>query len=86
MTHSGPLYKSMAIEGNTIRLTFDAIGSGLMSRDERPLTWFQIAGEDKQFVEATATIEGDTIVVSSEIIANPVAVDSVGIRMLNPIL
>ena len=74
VTHSGPLYKSMAVEGNTIRLTFDAIGSGLMSRDEKPLTWFEIAGDDKQFVEAQATIDGNTIVVSSDAIANPAAV------------
>ena len=74
VTYSGPLYKSMAVEGNTIRLTFDHVGSGLTSRDEKPLTWFEIAGEDKQFVEAQATIEGNTIVVSSDAIANPVAV------------
>ena len=64
----------MAVEGNTIRLTFDAIGSGLMSRDEEPLTWFEIAGEDQEFIEAKATIDGDTVVVSSETVANPVAV------------
>ena len=74
VTHSGPLYKSMEVEGNTIRLTFNAIGSGLMARDEKPLTWFEIAGEDKQFVEAKAIIDGDTIVASSDAIANPVAV------------
>ena len=74
VTYSGPLYKSMLVEGNTIRLTFDHIGSGLTSRDEEPLTWFQIAGEDKEFVEANATIEGDTVIVSSDAIANPVAV------------
>jgi len=74
VTYSGPLYKSMAVEGNTIRLTFDHIGSGLTSRDEKPLTWFQIAGEDKQFVEAQATIDGDTVIVSSDALANPVAV------------
>ncbi len=74
VTYSGPLYKSMAVKGNTIRLTFNHIGSGLTSRDEEPLTWFEIAGEDKQFVEAQATIDGDTVVVSSETVANPVAV------------
>lgn len=74
VTYSGPLYKSMAVDGDTIRLTFDHVGSGLTSRDEEPLTWFQIAGEDKQFVEAEATIDGDTVVVSSDAISNPVAV------------
>ena len=74
VTYSGPHYKSMKVEGNTIRLSFDYVGSGLMARDETPLTWFEIAGEDKQFVNATAKIDDDTIVVSSDTIANPVAV------------
>ncbi len=74
VTYSGPLYKSMTVEGNAIRLSFDYVGSGLMARDGMPLTWFEIAGEDKQFVEAEARIDGDTIVVSSDTVANPVAV------------
>ncbi len=74
VTYSGPLYKSMKVEENTIRLSFDYVGGGLMARDEKPLTWFEIAGEDKQFVEAKATIDGNTIVVSSDAVANLVAV------------
>lgn len=73
ITYSGPLYKSMAVDKNTIRLNFNSIGSGLISRDDEPLTWFEIAGEDKNFVKADATIEGDTIVVSSEAVTQPVA-------------
>ena len=74
VTYSGPLYKSMVVEENAIRLNFDSVGSGLMARDGQPLTWFEIAGEDKQFVEATATVDGYTIVVSSDAVANPVTV------------
>ena len=74
VTYSGPLYKSMVVEENTVRLSFDSVGGGLMAQDGKPLTWFEIAGEDKQFVEAKATIDGDTIVVSSDAVANPVAV------------
>ena len=74
VTYSGPLYKAMAVEGNTIRLTFEHVGSGLTSRDNEPLTWFQIAGEDQEFVEAKATIDGDTVIVSNDAISNPVAV------------
>ncbi len=74
VTYSGPHYKSMEVEGNTIRLNFDFVGSGLMARDEMPLTWFEIAGEDKHFVEAKAAIDGNTILVSSDTVANPVAV------------
>ena len=64
----------MAVEGNKIRLSFDFVGSGLIARDEKSLTWFEIAGEDKQFVEAEATVDGGTIVVSSDTVANPVSV------------
>ncbi len=71
---SGPLYKSMEIEGNSIRLHFEHVGSGLVSRDGEPLSWVQIAGEDKQFVDAVAVIDGDTVVVSSDAVESPVAV------------
>ena len=73
VTCSGPLYKSMAVEANAIRLSFDFIGSGLMARDQQPLTWFEVAGEDKQFVPAEATIDGNTIVVTSNAVPEPVA-------------
>jgi sialate O-acetylesterase len=71
---SGPLYKSMQIEGDAIRLTFDYTGSGLASRDGQPLTDFTIAGEDQQFLPATATIDGNQVVVRSAAVAKPVAV------------
>jgi sialate O-acetylesterase len=74
LVYSGPLYKSMAVEGNKIRLSFDHVGGGLVSRDGQGLNWFTIAGEDKNFVEAKAEIDGATVVVSAESVANPVAV------------
>jgi len=74
IVYSGPLYKSMKIEDDKIRITFDHVGSGLVSRDGKELNWFTIAGEDKEFVEAKAIIDGDTIVVSSPRVQNPVAV------------
>ncbi len=74
ITYSGPLYKSMKVENNTIRILFDYATGGLMSRDGEPLTRFEIAGQDKHFVEAVATIDGNTIVVSSDTVLHPVAV------------
>jgi sialate O-acetylesterase len=74
LVYSGPLYKSMAVEGNKIRLSFDHVGSGLVSRDGQPLSWFTIAGEDKNFVPAQAEIDGATVVVSADSVAKPVAV------------
>ena len=73
LVYSGPLYNSMAIEAGKIRLSFDHTGSGLASRDAKPLDWFEIAGEDGKFVKAQAVIDGNTIVVSSDAIAKPTA-------------
>lgn len=74
LVYSGPLYKSMRADGNRIRLQFDHLGSGLASRDGKPLTHFQIAGEDKVFVDAVAAIESSEIIVSSDRVKKPVAV------------
>jgi len=73
LVNSGPIYKSMKIEGDTIRLNFDYLGSGLMSKGGS-LTDFKIASADQKFVKATAIIKGNTVVVSSKKIRNPVAV------------
>jgi sialate O-acetylesterase len=73
IVYSGPLYTGMAVEGNKVRLSFDHVGGGLVAKGER-LTGFAIAGADKHFVWADATIDGDTVLVSSDKVANPVAV------------
>ncbi len=70
----GPIYKSMKKSGNKIVINFDGIGSGLVEQGGAPLKTFAIAGADQQFVAAQAAIVGDTVVVSSEQVADPVAV------------
>jgi sialate O-acetylesterase len=72
--YSGPIYKSMKVEGNAIRLTFDHVGGELVARGGDPLTWFAIAGDDQNFVQAQARIDGDTIVVSSDQVPSPMSV------------
>jgi sialate O-acetylesterase len=74
ITYSGPIYKSMKIEGNHIRLFFDHAQDGLMSKGGDKLQGFAIAGADRKFVWADAMIDGKTVVVSSPQIAKPVAV------------
>ncbi len=74
IVHSGPIYKSMKIEGNRIRLLFDHAQDGLLSKGGDKLQGFAIAGEDRKFVWAEAMIDGKTVVVSSPQIAKPVAV------------
>jgi sialate O-acetylesterase len=74
VVYSGPIYKSMRIEGNKIILTFTHIGSGLVIRGGNELEYFAIAGADKKFVWAKAKIKGNKIVVWNDRILNPVAV------------
>jgi sialate O-acetylesterase len=74
LVFSGPVLKQTSIEKNNIRLTFDHVADGLASRDGKPLSHFTIAGKDLQFVEATAVIDGESIVVSSPAVPSPVAV------------
>jgi sialate O-acetylesterase len=70
---SGPLYDSMAIEGNKVRIRFLHTGSGMEAKGG-PLQGFSIAGSDRQFHWASAVIEGDSILVSSPKVVAPVAV------------
>lgn len=63
----------MKVKGNQAVVTFDHVGAGLVSRGT-PLVGFAVAGEDKIFHVAQATIEGKTVVVSSDKVAKAVAV------------
>ncbi len=71
--YSGPIYREMKVEGNSIRLSFDHVGGGLVAK-EGELKQFAVAGADKKFVWAKAKIDGDTVVVSNDEVSNPVAV------------
>ncbi|OHB75069.1 MAG: hypothetical protein A2W31_04880 [Planctomycetes bacterium RBG_16_64_10] len=71
---SGPLYRSMQVSGNAIRVAFDHVGGGLVALDGKPLRDFAIAGADQQFLAASATIEGDQVVVRSQAVPQPAAV------------
>lgn len=74
LVYSGPLYRSMSVEGKKIRLQFDHVGSGLVSLDDQPLSWFEIAGQDRTFTKARAEISGNSVFVWNDRISEPVAV------------
>ena len=73
LVYSGPLYREMEINGDRIRLHFDHVGGGLVARNGN-LTNFTIAGSDQKFIGAKANIDGDTIIVWSDVVKAPVAV------------
>jgi len=87
LVFSGPTYDSMQIDGGKITLKFTNIGSGLtiaagpstqpgapQAELASTLKGFSIAGADHKFVWATATIQGDSIIVSSPEVQDPQAV------------
>lgn len=85
LVYSGPLYDSFKVEGNKVRVSFKNVGSGLtigvppwtptgVPPMGTELTGFAVAGADKNWVWAKATVEGDSIVVASDQVSAPVAV------------
>jgi len=87
LAFSGPVYKGMKVEGNRIRVQFEQVDNGLTigvppkhfhPGEQRSaataLLGFAVAGTDGKFTWAKAKIEGDSVVVSSETVPNPVAV------------
>lgn len=73
VVYSGPMYDSMQVQGDKIRISFTHTGSGLVIKGDT-LKGFAIAGEDKKFVWTDAVIEGKTVVVGSDKVKHPVAV------------
>jgi sialate O-acetylesterase len=68
-----PTYKAVTFKNDTAIVTFDNAPNGLFSYGKE-LSLFEVAGEDKVFHPAKATIIKDGIVVKSELVAQPVAV------------
>jgi sialate O-acetylesterase len=69
---SGPIYRSYKLDGNRIILSFDHVGSGLISGNGEELAHFALSSEDGKFYWANARIEGDKVVVWHEDIESPV--------------
>ncbi len=72
--YSGPIYDSIRVDGDKAIVTFKHAGGGLTSLDGGELRHFQIAGEKGGFVEAKAEIKDNTVIVTSDKVAEPIAV------------
>jgi len=73
IAYQSPLYKSIKVEKNKVRILFNHADSGLQAKVGE-LTEFVIAGEDKKFYPAKAKIDKGTVVVSAKEVKKPVAV------------
>jgi sialate O-acetylesterase len=72
--YSGPIYQGCERHGQAMSISFSHVGTGLNTRDGQVPSHFTIAGADKAFHPAQAKIVGSRVVVSSEEVADPVAV------------
>ena len=68
---SGPLVRSADRTGKSVRVSFDH-ADGLQASGA--VLGFELAGRDGTFVPAAANVEGSSVSVSSEAVAEPVAV------------
>jgi sialate O-acetylesterase len=71
--YSGPMFRQVTREPQALRVWFDHVGGGLVVRGAT-LTGFEVAGNDGSFYPAEARLEGETVVVSSSVVADPIAV------------
>jgi sialate O-acetylesterase len=70
---SGPVLESWTVENGTVRLRFSHTTGGLITSDGKAPQQFAIAGDDRVFRWAQASIEGDTVVLRNPSVPNPVA-------------
>lgn len=73
LVYKSPVYKSHSIEKNKIRIAFDNLPTGLLSKGGEPKEFF-IAGADNKYFPAIAKIDGNTVLVSSKEVKEPVSV------------
>jgi sialate O-acetylesterase len=76
VSYSGPIFRQATPEGAAIRVWFEAMGheaKGLVAKGGE-LTGFEVAGADGKFMPAAARIDGNTIIVRSDLVAEPTLV------------
>ncbi len=70
MEWSGPAPRSLSAKGKQLSVAFDH-AQGMAAKNGEALRGFQIAGADGQFSDATARIEGDTVVLECGAMPQP---------------
>lgn len=70
-----PAYESHIIKDNKVIIKFKDVGTGLIAKNDKPLSGFTIAGEDKKFKNAKAEIISENeVAVWNEEVPEPKAV------------
>ncbi len=68
--YSGPLFRRVSTEDHSIRVWFDDASGGLSAKGG-PLAGFEVAGDDRKFVSATASLDGGSVLVTSATVGRP---------------
>jgi sialate O-acetylesterase len=70
LTLSGPTFRDMTVRGDTAIVRFDHVGGGLVAKGDS-LAGFAVSDGRGGFVWASASIEGDSVLVWSERVRKP---------------
>jgi sialate O-acetylesterase len=73
VVYEGPTFESLKVENGKVRIKFKS-ADGLKTKDGEPVKGFAVAGEDRKWHWAEGKIEGDSVVLSSDKVSQPVAV------------
>ena len=68
----GPVFRKLDVGKGALKVHFDS-AKGLKTRDGKAPDWFEIAGKDGKFKKAVAKIDGESVILSSPEVAQPVA-------------
>jgi len=72
---SGPVYRRHKNREGQIVIEFAHVGRGLVAKGEAErLTGFKIAGADRRFLPAHATVQRGRVVVWNDLVPDPIAV------------
>ncbi|MFK7769326.1 MAG: sialate O-acetylesterase [Mariniblastus sp.] len=71
---SGPKFESIEMLGDKIKVNFSNTGGGLTTRDGKAPDWFEVVDASSEgFQMADATIDGDSVLLTSSKVKTPVA-------------
>lgn len=73
IAYASPMYKNMSIEGGRATIAFDNAEDGLMAKGNT-ISQLYVAGNDKIFYPAHASMSGNKLIVSADKVKQPVAV------------
>jgi sialate O-acetylesterase len=84
LEYAPPLFREATMQPEAMRVRFDN-ASGL-SAHGAPIDGFELAGDDHHFLPATATLQGETVVVSSPSLKDPRHVRYAWTNVVPPVL